>query len=156
MGALIERPALLHVLAEELAHLPISNEELKRLRGGLLDALSLVPSGIEPAAEEAVTDEPPLESQIIAQHLQRNGLARAAEAAQAKAREMFRDDPREADSWVGQWRRAAQHLIQLTNGPQDLKQAEQALAEDMNEENLQRLQAILDRMRRETLESGTG
>ena len=32
--------------------------------------------------------------------------------------------------------------------------AEEALAEDMSDENLQRLQAILDRMRRESLESG--
>ena len=31
-----------------------------------------------------------------------------------------------------------------------------ALAEDMNEENLQRLQAILDRIRRESSESETG
>ena len=53
LGALIERPALLHILAEELAHLPIGHEELQRLRSGLLDALSLVPSGIEPAADEA-------------------------------------------------------------------------------------------------------
>jgi DNA primase len=43
----------------------------------------------------------------------------------------------------------------LTAGPEELKQAEQALAEDMNEENLQRLQAILDRMRRESLEPET-
>jgi DNA primase len=156
LGALIERPALLHILAEELAHLPIGNEELKRLRSGLLDALSLVPSGIEPAAEEAVGSEPPLENQIIAQHLQHNGLARVAEVAQGKAREFFRDNPQETEGWVQQWRRAAHHLIQLTAGPQELKQAEQALAEDMNEENLQRLQAILDRLRRESLESGTG
>ena len=35
-----------------------------------------------------------------------------------------------------------------------LRRAEEALAEDMSDENLQRLQAILDRMRRESLESG--
>jgi DNA primase len=156
LGALIERPALLHILAEELARLPIANKELERLRSGLLDALSLVPSGIEPAAEEALADGPPLESQIIAEHLQRNGLGRLAEASRAKAREVFRDDPKDADGWVGQWRRAAHHLTHLTAGPEELRQAEQALAEDMNEENLQRLQAILDRMRRETIESGTG
>jgi DNA primase len=153
---LIERPALLHVLAEELAHLPIANEELQRLRSGLLDALSLIPSGIEPAAEEALGDDPPLESRIITEHLQRNGLGRLADAARAKAREIFRDDAKEADGWVGQWRRAAHHAIHLTAGPEELRQAEQALAEDMNEENLQRLQAILERLRRESLESGTG
>jgi DNA primase len=30
------------------------------------------------------------------------------------------------------------------------------LAEDLNEENLQRLQAVLDRIRRESLDPGTG
>jgi DNA primase len=156
LGALIERPTLLHILAEELAHLPIATEELQRLRSGLLDALSLVPSGIEPAAEEAVVGDAPLESQIIADHLQRVGLGRLAEAARVKAREVFRDDPHDADGWIGQWRRAAHHLVVLTSGPAELRQAEQALAEELNEENLQRLQAILDRIRRETLESGTG
>jgi DNA primase len=122
----------------------------------LLDALSLAPSGIEPAAEEAMAGEAPLESQIIADHLQRVGLGRLAEAARAKAREVFRNDVQDADGWVGQWRRAAHHLVTLTSGPAELRQAEQALAEELNEENLQRLQAILDRIRRESSESGTG
>ena len=91
LGALIERPALLHLLAEELARLPIANEELEQLRSGLLDALSLVPSGVEPAAEEALADGLPLESQIIAEHLQRNGLGRLAEGARAKTKEFFRN-----------------------------------------------------------------
>jgi DNA primase len=160
LGALIERPALLHVLAEELAALPIANPELARLRSGLLDALSLAPSGIDPAADEALagstSGEPPLEARLIEEHLQRSGLGRVAAAAQAKAREVFRDDPADADGWVGQWRRAARHLSQLTSDPEELKRAEEALAEDMNEENLRRLQAVLDRIRRESLESGTG
>jgi DNA primase len=156
LGALIERPALLHTLAEELAHLPIATEELQRLRSALLDALSLAPSGIEPAAEEAMAGETPLESQIIADHLQRVGLGRLAEAARAKAREVFRNDVQDAEGWVGQWRRAAHHLVVLTSGPAELRQAEQALAEELNEENLQRLQAILERIRRESSDSGTG
>jgi DNA primase len=100
--------------------------------------------------------EAPLESQIIADHLQRVGLGRLAEAARAKAREIFRNDVQDGEGWVGQWRRAAHHLVVLTSGPAELKQAEQALAEELNEENLQRLQAILDRIRRESSESGTG
>ncbi|TAJ90300.1 MAG: DNA primase [Reyranella sp.] len=152
LGALIERPALLHVLAEDLASLPIGHPELARLRSGLLDALSLVPSGVDPAADEAAGD-PSLEAQLIAQHLERIGLGRLAAAAQAKAREAFRDDPADTDGWVGQWRRAARHLSHLQGGPEELKRAEEALAEDMSEENLQRLQAILDRMRRENIES---
>ena len=131
-----------------------------RLRSGLLDALSLAPSGVDPAADEALAgegaDSTPLEARLIEEHLERSGLQRVAASAQAKAREVFRDDPADADGWVGQWRRAARHLSQLTADPEELKRAEEALAEDMNEENLRRLQAILDRMRRESLESGTG
>ncbi len=159
LGALIERPALLHVLAEELAALPIAHPELARLRSGLLDALSLAPSGVDPAVEEALAEDggedTPLEARLIEEHLQRSGLGRVAAAARAKAREIFRTDPADAEGWVGQWRRAARHLCQLTADPEELKRAEQALAEDMNEENLQRLQAILDRMRRESVESAT-
>ncbi|WP_422002965.1 DNA primase [Reyranella sp.] len=160
LGALIERPALLHVLAEDLAALPIGNPELMRLRSGLLDALSLAPSGIDPAADEALAgsgaEEPPVEARLIAEHLERCGLGRQAEAARAKARETFRDDPADVDGWVGQWRRAARHLSQLTADPEELRRAEEALAEDMSEENLRRLQAILDRMRRESLDQGLG
>ena len=160
LGALIDRPALLHVLAEDLAALPIANPDLARLRSGLLDALSMVPLGVDPAADDAVAEhtggEASLEARLIEEHLQRTGLGGLATAARAKAREVFRDDPAEADGWVGQWRRAARHLGQLTADPEELKRAEEALAEDMSEENLRRLKAILDRMRRESVESGAG
>ena len=152
LGALIERPALLHILAEDLASLPITSPDLSRLRSGLLDALSLVPSGVDPAADDAAGD-PSLEAELIGQHLQRMGLGQLAASARAKAREAFRDDPTEADGWVGQWRRAARHTSHLRTDPEELKRAEEALAEDMSEENLRRLHAILDRMRRESLES---
>ena len=155
LGALIERPALLHILAEDLAALPIANPELIRLRSGLLDALSLVPSGVDPAADDAAGD-PSLEAQLIEQHLERSGLGRLAASARTKAREAFRDDPADADGWVGQWRRAARHMSQLQADPEELKRAEEALAEDMSEDNLRRLQAILDRMRRESIESNAG
>ena len=152
LGALIERPALLHILAEELASLPIGHPELVRLRSGLLDALSLVPSGVDPAADEAAGD-PSLEAQLIVQHLERIGLGRLAAETRLKARNAFTDDPADSEGWVGQWRRAARHLSQLQGGPEELKRAEEALAEDMSDENLQRLQAILDRMRRENTEA---
>ncbi|MDB5488603.1 MAG: primase [Reyranella sp.] len=155
LGALIERPALLHILAEDLAALPIANPELIRLRSGLLDALSLVPSGVDPAADDAAGN-PSLEAQLIEQHLERSGLGRLAASARTKAREAFRDDPADADGWVGQWRRAARHMSQLQADPEELKRAEEALAEDMSEDNLRRLQAILDRMRRESIESNAG
>ena len=162
LGALLERPALLHVLAEDVAALPIASPELARLRSGLLDALSLVSEGIDPAAEEALMgtgaegSDTPLEARLIEEHLERSGLGRLAAAARVRAREAFRVDPADADGWVGQWRRMARHLNQLTAEPEELKRAEEALAEDMSEENLRRLEAILERIRRESIESGTG
>jgi DNA primase len=160
LGALIERPALLHVLAEDLAALPIANADLARLRSGLLDALSMIPLGVDPAADDAVVEgisgQTSLEARLIEEHLQRTGLGSLAAAARTKAREVFRDDPSDGDGRVGQWRRAARHMSQLTADPEELKRAEEALAGDMSEENLRRLQAILDRMRRESVESGAG
>jgi DNA primase len=160
LGALLERPALLHALAEELAALPIANPELGRLRSGLLDALSLLPSGIDPAAEEALAggspEAIPLEARLIEDHLERSGLGSLAAASQAKAREVFRDDPTNADGWIDQWRRGARYLSQLASDLEELRRAEQALAEDLSEENLQWFRAISDRMRRESVETGNG
>ena len=56
LGALIERPALLHILAEDLAALTITNPELGRLESGLLDVLSR-PLGVDPAADEALAGQ---------------------------------------------------------------------------------------------------
>jgi len=162
LGALLERPAMLHVLAEDVAALPIASPELARLRSGLLDALSLVSEGIDPAAEEAFMgtgaerSEIPLEAKLIEEHLERSGLGRLAATARVRAREAFRVDLTDEGGWVGQWRRMARHLSQLTAEPEELRRAEEALAEDMNEENLRRLEAILERIRRESIESGTG
>lgn len=159
LGALIERPALLHVLAEEAAHLPVVNPELERLQRGLLDALSHVPSGVDPAADAAI-DAPPgqpaLEARLIADHLQRSGLGRLADLARAKARDVFRDNPKDDDGWVGQWRRVARHLIQLTGISAELAAAREALAKDMTEENFQRVREIVDRAHRENLEASNG
>jgi DNA primase len=156
LGAMIERPALLHLLTEELAHLPITHPELDRLRVALLDALSLMPSGIDPAAESALEDDQPLEAQLIEQHLTRIGLARVADAARVKAREVFRDNQVDAEGWVGQWRRAAHHIGQMASDQEELRRAEEACAEALTEENLRWLHAVLDRIHRGHVESATG
>jgi DNA primase len=151
LGALIEWPALLHTVAEELATLPIVHAELARLRSALLDALAVLPTA---DADQGV------EARLIVDHLQRNGLGRLADLARAKARELFRD-PRSGqqglspgDHHLAQWRRTAQYLRQHLAGPDELRQAQEALAEDLSPENLQRLEAVLDRLRRENLENG--
>ncbi len=161
LGAMIERPTLLHQLAEELVKLDLDNSpELKRLRSALLDAVAMAPSGLDPAADSALSEgdsgAPSLEARLIEAHLSRSGLSVIADAARAKAREVFRDDPADADGWVDQWRRMARHHDQLTSGPEELKRAEEAFALDGSEENWRRLNAILDRMRRESVESGAG
>jgi DNA primase len=156
LGAMIERPALLHLLTEELADLPITHPELDRLRQALLDALSLMPSGIDPAAESALEDDQPLEAQLIEQHLTRIGLARVADAARIKAREVFRDNQVDAEGWVGQWRRAAHHIGQMASDQEELRRAEEACAESLTEENLRWLHAVLDRIHRGHVESATG
>jgi DNA primase len=157
LGALLERPALLHVLAEDVAKLPIANPELARLRSGLLDALSLLSEGIDPAAEEALSEESdtPLEARLIEEHLERSGLGPLAISAQTKAREYFRTSP-SAEDWVSQWRRIAGHLNQQAADVEELKQAEKAFAEDANEENWRQISAISDRITRARSDSGTG
>jgi DNA primase len=151
LGALIERPAMLHILAEDVALLP-TNLELERLQRGLLDALSLTPLGVDPAADEAA-DGVPLEARLIADHLQRNGLGPLAEAARLKAREIFRNDPTDAEAWVDQWRRTAQHLTQRRSDQAELQLARQRFAEEPNEENAQHLEAVIGRMRRAAMEA---
>ncbi len=155
VGALIDRPAMLHVLAEELHRLPIDdNPELDRLRTSLLDALSLMPSGVDPAADEAVEGELPLEAQLIADHLERNGLGNAAANALARAREVFRD--KDADAWMARWRRMAAFLGRRKQDSQEVEELRAEMAEGgLTDENLQHARAIGARRMRENSESGT-
>ncbi len=146
LGALIERPAMLHVLAEDLHHLPIPDGDLDRLRGALLDALALLPAGLDPAAAEAMDGDTPLEERLILDHLQRAGLGRTAATAQAKARQVFRDTPGEPEGWVGQWRHAAHRLVQRKADLEELERAQEALAQDMSDENLQWFRTIQARI----------
>jgi DNA primase len=156
LGALIERPAMLHVLAEEVHRLPIpEGSDIDRLRCALLDALALLPSGIDPAAEEAIGGDTPLEERLILEHLERAGLGRLAASAQSKARRVFQNDPTDPGGWIGQWRHAASQLGRRMTGPEELKQAEAALAENPSQENWENLQAILARMQRERMDSGS-
>lgn len=152
LGALIERPALLHTLAEEVHQLPIANAELERLQGALLHALSLMPQGVDPAADEA-NGGPPLEAQLIADHLQRNGLGAIAETARAKAREIFRDDPHDPDAWSAKWHRLARHLIKRTTGPAEVEEAKEAFIANPTEENAAHYQEVLLRASREAQEA---
>jgi DNA primase len=152
LGVLVERPSLLRTLYDEVSRLQIvASEELRRLQRGLLDALPLVLDGIEPAAEEAVEG---LESRLVAEHLQRNGLEPVAEAARAKARQVFRKASEPSDVWIERWRRTASHLNLTVGGADELKQNTEDLARDYSDENLQKMEAMRLRRHRENFESG--
>ncbi len=161
LGVLVERPALLHILHEEVARLPIANPELERLQSGLLDALSMIPDGIDPAADDAVgqgapDDQPPLETRLITEHLQRSGLGPAAEAARVKARGVFRNASEPSDLWIDRWRRTASHLTLTVGGSDEVKRNQDDLAADLTDENLQKMEDLRLRRQRENIESGTG
>jgi DNA primase len=153
LGVLVDRPALLHELHEEVARLPIANPELARLQAGLLDAFSLVPEGVDPAADEAVGA---LEMQIIADHLQRCGLTPAAQAARLKARGVFRNAGEPSGVWIDRWRRTASHLNLTVGGTDELQRNKEDLASDLTDENLQKIEDLRLRRQRENFEASRG
>jgi DNA primase len=132
LGALIERPALLHVLAEEVGKVDIANPELRRLQTALLNFLAEAPAGVDPAAEEALGGAD-LEERLLAEHLQQNGLDRMAQSARTKAQELFRE--KENEAWLERWHRIAGHLAQRKAAADQLREAEQALASHFTDEN---------------------
>jgi DNA primase len=150
LGALIERPALLHIVADELRALEIENSELRRLEAALVQFANEAPS-IEPAAEEAMGE--PLEERLLAEHLQRYGLDRIAQLACVRARELFRE--KENDAWIDRWRRIAGHLVKRKAAEAQLREAEQAFAAEGSEENWQHFLAAR-RQHQEVAASETG
>jgi DNA primase len=131
LGALIERPFLLHAVFDDLDKLKITNPELRLLEVALHDFLSEPPS-MEPAAGEVI-DEGTLEERQLAQHLQRSGLDGVAQSARTKARELFRE--KENDAWLQRWRRIFDRLIARKAAAAHLLEAEQAFAAQSTEEN---------------------
>ncbi|WP_428673757.1 DNA primase [Reyranella sp.] len=131
LGALIERPVLLHAVFDDVERLKITNPELRRLEIALHEFLSEPPS-VEPAAGEII-DEGALEERQLAQHLQRSGLDGVARSARAKARELFRE--KENDAWLARWRRILERLIARKAAAAHLLEAEQAFAAQSTEEN---------------------
>jgi DNA primase len=151
LGALIDRPALLHVVADELRPLEIESPELRRLERALLEFLAETPS-IDPAAEEAMGGEP-LEEKLLAEHLQRCGVDRIGQTARSRARELFRE--KENEAWIDRWRRIAGHLVKRKAAEAQLREAEQAFAADGSEENWQHFVAAR-RHHQEVAASETG
>ncbi len=139
LGALIERPALLHVVADDLRTLEIAHPDLARLENALLEYLVEVP-GIDPAAEAALGDGG-LEEQLLTKHLQRLGLEAVAEGARAKARELFRE--KENEAWLVRWYRTTRRLIDRRAADTHLREAQQNFATYGTDEALEHLEAAL-------------
>ncbi len=139
LGALIERPALLHVVADDLRTLEIAHPDLARLESALLEYLVEVP-GIDPAAEEALGDGG-LEEQLLTEHLERLGLEAVAAGARAKARELFRE--KENEAWLERWYRTTRRLIDRRAADAHLREAQQNFATYGTDEALQHLEAAL-------------
>ncbi|MCW5736695.1 MAG: DNA primase [Enhydrobacter sp.] len=133
LGAMIERPFLLHTVFDHVEELKIANPELRLLERALHDFLSDPPS-TEPAAGE-VTVPAELEAWELAQHLQRNGVDGIAQGARAKARELFRE--KEDEAWLERWRRIFDRLIARRAAAAHLLEAEEAFAAQSTEENWQ-------------------
>jgi DNA primase len=151
LGALAERPALLHAVADELRDLMIENPELCRLERALVQFANEAPS-IDPAAEKAMGGEP-LEQKLLAEHLQHHGLDRVAETARAKAKELFREP--ETEVWLDRWRRITGHLVKRKAAKAQLQEAERAFATEGTEERWQDLVAAR-RHHQEVAASETG
>jgi len=139
LGALIERPALLHVVADDLRSLQIAHPDLARLESALLEYLVEVP-GVDPAAEEALGDGG-LEERLLTEHLQRLGLEAIAEGARAKARELFRE--RENEAWLERWYRTTRRLIDRRAAEAHLREAQENFASCGTDEALEHLEAAL-------------
>jgi DNA primase len=139
LGALIERPALLHVVADDLRTLEIAHPELARLENALLEYLVEVP-GVDPAAEEALGDGG-LEERLLMEHLQRLGLEAVAAGARARARELFRE--KENEAWLERWHRTARRLIDRRAADAHLREAQENFAACGTDEALQHLEAAL-------------
>ena len=90
---------------------------------------------------------PQLEAVLITEHLQRTGLGPAAEAARIKARGVFRNASEPADVWIARWRRTASHLALTVGGSDEIKRNQDDLAEDLSDENLQKMEDL--RLRRQ-------
>lgn len=133
LGALIERPFLLHAVFDHVDELKIANPELRLLERALHDFLSDPPT-TEPPAGEATTHAD-LETRQLAHHLQISGLDMIAKCAQAKARELFRE--KENEAWLERWRRIFDRLIARRAAAAHLLEAEEAFAAQSTEENWQ-------------------
>ena len=133
LGALIERPFLLHAVFDDVEQLKITNPELRLLERALQSFLSEPPS-VDPAAEAALGGEP-LEQKLLAEHLQQHGLDRVAEMARTKAKELFREP--ETEAWLERWQRISHRLIARKAAAAHLIEAEQAFAAQSTEENWQ-------------------
>ena len=121
-------------MADDLRNLEIANPELRRLESALLELSGRGPVGVDPAAEEAMGEDP-LKNGCLRSICSVMGLDRSPRRARAKARELFRE--KENEAWLDRWQRIAGHLVERKAAAAHLREAEQAFAADGTDENWQ-------------------
>ena len=128
---MLNHPELLEEYCEELSRVDIQAPELDRLRNEIIDIAAL---------------HAPLEREGLRNHLVSRDLAdiaRGLEGGAARKSERFvRPEASREEAEAGFLGMLARHRRSITLEA-ELRAAERALAEDMNEENWARLQAIL-------------
>jgi DNA primase len=150
LGAVLARPAWLHVLAEDMVDLPLQRPDMQRVRMILLDvaALDLV---ADEAAGQGVQE---VEARAAAMRMEQAGLAATAAALR-----------REAEIWLGvadpeaalaQWRHIADRHRAAVIEDAERRAAAADLANAPAEENFQQSQALIERTLRSAKSGSEG
>ncbi len=145
LGAVLARPAWLHVLAEEIVVLPLNRDDLQHVRAILLDVagLALAADEVHGAAGDPGDTLEAAEMRAVALRAEQAGLS----AVMAALR-------REAEQWLGtaepeaallQWRHIADNHRSTASEEADRRAAASALATGAPDENIQQTQALIER-----------
>jgi DNA primase len=139
LGAVLARPAWLHDLAEDLADLPFQRSDLHRACAILLEV-----AGMGLLADEAANEGlEAVETRAFSLRAEQAGLTAVVAALR-----------REAEAWLGttdpaaaliQWRHIADRHRATVHEAADRRAAATALADDPSDENVQHMQAVIER-----------
>jgi hypothetical protein len=149
LAALIRRPSLISLVAEELAHLVLQNQRYQALRAAMLGwAMGTIAgsnaqdSSADMADSSQIPDEAIEKAGFLA-HLGGLGLSAVAQQVLAATAEPTGDKASLAGA-ANEWRHAAaRHGAQIGRAAM-VAEAEKAWAESPTEENWQRLQALIE------------
>ena len=135
LGALIERPALLHVVADELR--TAGDRSIPSCGGWKAPCWSFLRGPLDrPCGRRGPGTGSPLKNSCWRSICSAAASTAVAQTARAKARELFRE--KENEAWLERWRRIAGRLIKRKAAAAHLQEAEQTFAANGTEETWQR------------------